>query len=54
MLIVDIDVLLVEQVLCVGGVPVQHRGGQVLAERHPREAPVRGQLVYQRPSILSK
>ncbi|MEU6512156.1 hypothetical protein [Streptomyces sp. NPDC046942] len=40
--------------LCVGRVPVQHRGRQVPAERHAREAPVRGQFANQCPSILSK
>ncbi|MFE9454389.1 hypothetical protein [Streptomyces sp. NPDC006739] len=40
--------------LRVGGVPVQHRARQVLAEWHAREASVCGQFVYQCPSILSK
>lgn len=37
--------------LGMGGVPVQHPGGQVLAERHGREPVIALDLVYQRESL---
>ncbi|MFF4708691.1 hypothetical protein ACWC4D_07985 [Streptomyces sp. NPDC001288] len=40
--------------LRVGGVPVQNRGGQVLAERHPCEPLVRRQFVCRGSLSLSK